>query len=57
MQCGTKKFIVEYETEDKRLFKEVAARTPVKARKTVRNVIGQEARILSCRSQSGSIKS
>lgn len=45
MRCGTKKFIVEYETDNERVSQEVAARTPIKARKTIRTVIGQDARI------------
>lgn len=47
MRCGAKCFLVEIEVKGDKDIKSVNARTPVEARKTIRNEYGREAEILS----------
>ncbi|MBU9723854.1 MULTISPECIES: hypothetical protein [Bacillaceae] len=47
MRCGSKCFIVELEIEGEKQRKSVTARTPVDARKTIRNEYGKGIEIIS----------
>ncbi|MDQ0226266.1 hypothetical protein [Metabacillus niabensis] len=47
MRCGAKCFLVEIEVKGDKDIKSVNARTPVEARKTIRNDYGREAEIIS----------
>lgn len=47
MQCGSKCFIVTLEVNDETIQKKIRARTPVAARKTIRQQYGDRATILS----------
>ena len=47
MKCGAKCFIVELEMDGKIMRKSVISRTPVSARKTIRNAYGKDANILT----------
>lgn len=47
MQCGAECFVVEMEVKGEKLKKEVTARTPAAARKTIRTAYGEEAQILT----------
>lgn len=47
MRCGAKCFLVEIEVKGNKEVESVNARTPVEARKTIRNEYGRDVRILS----------
>lgn len=47
MKCGAKCFIVELEIDGEIKKKSVFSRTPISARKTIRNAYGKEANILT----------
>ena len=47
MQCGAECFLVEFEVNGEKQIKEVKARTPVAARKTIRTEYGAEIQILT----------
>ncbi len=47
MQCGAECFLVEIEVNGKKQTKQVKARTPVAARKTIRTEYGAEIQILT----------
>ncbi|WP_332632647.1 hypothetical protein [Halalkalibacter flavus] len=47
MRCGSKSFLVEMEVKGEKQTKSVTARTPVDARKTIREEYGAEAQIIS----------
>ncbi len=47
MQCGAECFLVEIEVNGEKRTKEVTARTPAAARKTIRNEYGEKIQILT----------
>lgn len=47
LRCGAKCFLVEIEVKGNKEVESVNARTPVEARKTIRNEYGRDVRILS----------
>ena len=47
MQCGAECFLVEIEVNGEKEIKQVKARTPVAARKTIRAAYGAEIQILT----------
>lgn len=47
MQCGAKCFIIEIAEKGKSRQERVIARTPAKARKVIRNKLGEEVDIVS----------
>lgn len=49
MQCGSKCFIVTVEVNGETIEKNIRARTPVAARKTIRQQYGDQATILSAK--------
>jgi len=51
MKCGAKCFIVELEMDGKIKQEKVISRTPVSARKTIRNEYGKEINILTVRQE------
>ena len=57
MMCGSKRFLVKVKLNEKNLIKQVAARTPVAARKIIRGEYGYSAEILSVREEKRNPKS
>lgn len=51
MMCGSKCFLVEMERSGERQLKKVTARTPVNARKVIREKYGAEAEIISVKEE------
>lgn len=49
MICGAKRFLVDIEVDGTRKVKRVSARTPVAARKVIREEYGQNLEILTVR--------
>ncbi|WP_338473064.1 hypothetical protein R4Z10_10255 [Niallia sp. XMNu-256] len=47
MQCGAECFVVEIEVNGEKRTKQVKARTPAAARKTIRTKYGEEINILT----------
>ena len=47
MMYGSKRFLVKMKLNGKKLIKQVAAKTPVDARKTIRKEYGESVEILS----------
>lgn len=47
LRCGAKCFLVEIEVKGDKEIKSVNARTPVEARKTIRNEYGRDVEIIS----------
>lgn len=51
MKCGAKCFVVAFEMDGNIKEKSVITRTPVSARKTIRNAYGKDANILTVRKE------
>ncbi|MCD8511725.1 MAG: hypothetical protein LRY73_18985 [Bacillus sp. (in: Bacteria)] len=51
MRCGSKCFLVEVEINGEKRVKTVNSRTPVDARKTIRNEYGKGVTIISVKKQ------